>query len=54
LQHVTLGAIATAVALGYLDFRHDALNWRKGRANLVQFNDGFIKRDSMVNTALKI
>ena len=53
LQNVTLGAIATAVALGYLDFRHDALNWRKDRTNLAQFNDRFIKRDSMINTALK-
>ncbi len=53
LQIVTLGAIATAVALGYLDFRHDVLNWRKGRSNLMQFNDGFMKRDSMINTALK-
>jgi glutathione S-transferase len=54
LQHVTLGSIAVAVALGYLDIRHDALGWRKDRANLDQFNQGFIKRDSMINTAIKI
>ena len=54
LQSLTLGSISTAVALGYLDFRHDALNWRKNRANLEQFYDAFCKRDSMINTALKI
>ena len=53
LQNATLGSIAIAVALGYLDFRHDALNWRKGRTNLSQFNEAFCKRDSMINTALK-
>lgn len=53
MQQVSLGSIATAVALGYLDVRHDALNWRKDRANLDQFNQGFIKRDSMINTAIK-
>ena len=52
LQNVSLGSIAVAVALGYVDIRHDTLNWRKDRANLKQFYDGFIKRDSMVNTAL--
>ena len=54
LQQVSLGSIATAVALGYLDIRHDALGWRKDRANLQQFNEGFVKRDSMINTAPKI
>ena len=54
LQQVSLGSIATAVALGYLDIRHDALGWRKDRANLQQLNEGFVKRDSMINTAPKI
>ena len=54
LQHVTLGSIAVAVALGYLDVRHDALNWRKDRANLNQFNETFLSRDSMINTAIKV
>ena len=53
LQHITLGSIAAAVALGYLDFRHDALGWRTDRANLNQFYDTFLTRDSMINTALK-
>ena len=54
LQHITLGAIAVAVSFGYLDVRHDALNWRKDRTNLDQFNQNFTKRDSMINTAIKI
>ena len=54
LQHITLGSIAVAVALGYLDFRHEALNWRKDRANLSQFNEAFLTRDSMINTAIKV
>ena len=54
LQQITLGAIAAAVALGYLDFRLDALGWRKSRNNLNLFNEGFTKRDSMINTALKV
>ena len=54
LQQVSLGAIAAAVALGYLDFRHDAIGWRNDRANLKQFYDVFLKRDSMINTALKV
>jgi glutathione S-transferase len=52
LSAVTLGSIAVAVALGYIDFRHPALDWRKGRANLAQFHEAFSKRDSMINTAL--
>jgi glutathione S-transferase len=52
LQDVTLGSIATAVVLSYLDFRHANLNWRKDRMNLTQFHEKFSKRDSMVNTAL--
>ena len=54
LQTVTLGSIAVAVTLGYLDFRHDALNWRKGRANLNQFNETILSRDSMINTSIKV
>ena len=53
LQHISLGSIAVAVAFGYLDFRHDALNWRNGRANLKQFDEALLTRDSMINTAIK-
>jgi glutathione S-transferase len=53
LQDVTLGSIATAVVLSYIDFRHAALNWRNNRAHLKQFHEKFSKRDSMINTALQ-
>ncbi len=54
LQQISLGSIATAVALGYLDVRHDALGWRKNRANLDQFYVAFVKRDSMINTVPQV
>jgi glutathione S-transferase len=53
LVDVTLGSIATAAALGYIEFRDLAPGWRKGRANLSQFLERFSKRESMTNTALK-
>ena len=53
LGDVTLGAIATASALGYIEFRNVAPDWRSGRANLSQFFDRFAARESMTNTALK-
>ena len=52
LLDVTLGSIAAAVALGYVDYRHAALNWRSNRAALAQFYESFSKRNSMINTAL--
>jgi glutathione S-transferase len=33
------GTIATACMLDYVDFRHDALNWRNGRPALASFNE---------------
>ena len=52
LADVTLGSIATAVAIGYIDHRDLAPGWRSNRANLAQFCERFAKRDSMINTAL--
>ncbi len=52
LQDVTLGSIATAVVLSYIDFRHDALNWRRDRKALSIFHENFCTRASMVNTTL--
>ncbi|MFN3845448.1 MAG: glutathione S-transferase [Paracoccaceae bacterium] len=46
-----IGQIATACALGYLDFRHSSRNWRKGRASLAEWEAGFAKRPSMLATA---
>ncbi len=47
---LTMAQIATACALGYLDFRHGARNWRDGRPNLAQWYDEFAKRPSMTAT----
>ena len=42
-----IGHIAVASALGYLDFRHDARNWRVGRDGLANWFERFSDRDSM-------
>lgn len=47
---LTMGHIAGATMLGYLDLRHGALEWRKGRAELAQWFDGFNARPSMRET----
>lgn len=45
-----MGQIATACALGYLDFRHSSRNWRKTRPKLAEWEAGFAKRPSMLDT----
>lgn len=46
-----LGQIATGTALGYLDLRHSARNWREGRPKLTAWETKFAKRPSMLATA---
>jgi glutathione S-transferase len=41
------GQIAVGCALGYLDFRHDARDWRNGRPRLAGWFAGFDARASM-------
>jgi glutathione S-transferase len=53
-KDVTLGTIAVAVVLGYLDVRHGALDWRNNRPRLSAFQESFAKRDSMINTQPKV
>jgi glutathione S-transferase len=50
---LTIGAIATGCALGYLDFRFAYLNWREGRPGLSSWYKEFSERPSMVKTAPK-
>lgn len=50
---LNIGQIATGCALGYLDFRHDARNWRHGRDGLATWYAGFAQRPSMAQTAPK-
>jgi len=51
LSEVTIGSIATACALGYLDLRFGDLAWRGGRPALEDWYAGFARRPSMVATA---
>lgn len=51
LSEVTIGSIATACALGYLDLRFADLAWRAGRPALEDWYEGFARRPSMLATA---
>ncbi|HUT49073.1 MAG TPA: glutathione S-transferase [Alphaproteobacteria bacterium] len=46
----TLGAIAVACALGYLDFRFGHENWRDSRPKLAAWYEDWAKRPSMTET----
>lgn len=48
---LNMGQIAVGCALGYLDFRHDARNWRNGNDALAAWYADFSKRESMVTSA---
>ncbi len=48
---VDMSHIALGCALGYLDFRLDARNWREGRPALAAWADTFMDRPAMVATA---
>lgn len=48
---IDAGQIALAAALGYLDFRHEARNWRAGLSALPAWEAAFQQRDSMCATA---
>ena len=50
VEPVDMGQIALACALSYLDFRHDARDWRAGRPRLAAWESGFAARPSMVAT----
>jgi glutathione S-transferase len=47
LKGVNVASVAVACTLGYIDFRHDALNWRNTCPNLDEFAQRFNKRMSM-------
>jgi len=46
-----IAQIAVGCALGYLDLRHDARNWRQGADRLAAWYARFAERDSMKDTA---
>mgnify|MGYP000713537384 CR=1 FL=1 len=45
-----MGQVAVACALGYVDFRHGARDWRKGHDGLTAWYDTFGERDAMKAT----
>ncbi|WP_112312095.1 glutathione S-transferase family protein [Pseudogemmobacter bohemicus] len=47
---LTAGQIALGVALGYVDFRLGARNWRVGRPGLAAWETGFAARQSVQQT----
>ena len=51
---VTIGQIAVACALGYLDFRFAEDNWRQGQPGLTGWFETFAQRESMQATVPKI
>lgn len=46
----TLGHLACAVALGYLDFRHEGIGWRNGRSALADWYAGMADRPTLQAT----
>ena len=52
LSTVNLGSICTACMLGYLDFRHGVLEWRKAAPKLAAFEKDFAARREHESLAL--
>ncbi|NNF23788.1 MAG: glutathione S-transferase [Rhodobacteraceae bacterium] len=50
LGRLDMGQIAVGCALGYLDLRLDARNWRHGRSDLAGWYDSFATRGAMTAT----
>ena len=47
---MNMGQIAVACSLGYLDFRHDARQWRSGYSNLASWTDKMMKLPALIKT----
>jgi glutathione S-transferase len=47
----SIGHLSIGCALGYLDFRYADDDWRKGRAKLAEWHEGFAERASFKQTA---
>ncbi len=50
-ETVTIGSIAVACALAYIEFRMPDLDWRSGRPELTSWYDSISTRPSMMATA---
>ena len=49
-SEMNMGQIAVACALGYLDFRHNARQWRSGHSDLASWNDKMMKLPAIIKT----
>jgi len=49
-NHFSLADISVGCALGYLDFRFPAIDWRAAHANLAKFHDKLSQRPSFIDT----
>ena len=47
---INMGQIEVACALGYLDFRHDARQWRRGHSKLASWNVKMMKLPALIKT----
>ncbi|MCH7776903.1 MAG: glutathione S-transferase C-terminal domain-containing protein, partial [Gemmatimonadetes bacterium] len=50
---LTIGHIAVACSIGWLDFRFPDLDWRPGRPGLAEWFEAFSERPSMTATVPK-
>jgi len=48
--NLNMGQLAVACALGYLDFRHDARQWRNGHSNLTSWNERIMELPALIKT----
>lgn len=48
--HLTLSDVAVGAALGYLDFRFPAINWRMVHPNLAKLQEKLMQRQSFIDT----
>ncbi len=48
--NLNMGQIAVACSLGYLDFRHDARQWRNGQSNLASWNEKIMELPALIKT----
>ena len=49
-SEMNMGQIAVACALGYLDFRHNARQWRSGHSDLASWNDKMMELPAIIKT----
>ena len=50
-NHLDIGSITVACALGYLDLRYPEAKWRNGRSNLAHWYEAMAARPELVRTA---